>query len=113
MMPVFAFLSLKVPVAIDSYFMNHVRIMVSAKNHLYCSTEEKNVILYGMMASKLTANVHFWPACWHHLVLVKVNVPPVFSVSFLSVCPLGFQYTFTETEHQTSHAGVLTFLQCL
>ncbi len=105
MLPVFAFLSLKVPVAIDLHFMNHVRIMVSAKNHLYCSTEEKNVILYGMYG--------FWLACWHHLVLVKVNVPPVFSVSFLSVCPLGFQYTFTETEHQTSHAGVLTFLQCL
>ncbi len=40
-MPVFAFLSLKVPVAIDLHFMNHTRIMVSAKNHLYYSTEEE------------------------------------------------------------------------
>ncbi len=94
-MPVFAFSSLKVPVAIDLHFMNHARIMVSAKNHLYYSTEEEKVILYGMRASKLTTNVCFLPACWHPLVLVKVNVPPVFSVHFsvFGAGPLGFLYS--------------------
>ncbi len=38
MLPVYAFLTLKVMVAIDLHFINHT---VSAKNLLYCSAKEE------------------------------------------------------------------------